>query len=252
MAFGCGGAPTAFELGEVPSAEELYDEGVEILDNGGKLLWVFDRTDYQGAIDKFQDIIDNYPYSDFAVLAELKIADTYFAQEFWEEALTYYRDFADLHPDHPKVAYTMYRSALCYYQQSRNPGRDQTFTRQAVSQLEDVLRRFPYSHDAGEAEALWRELRTRLGRHALRIGDFYLERSEYQSAADRYRKVLNEFPGLGLDPEALYKLGLCYDQMHREEEASRIFQVILDNYGDTEVAEAAAELLPAEQVPAAN
>jgi outer membrane protein assembly factor BamD len=251
-AFACGGAPTAFELGEVPSAEELYQEGLEILEDGGTVLWLFDRTDYQAAVDKFQDIIDNYPYSDFAVLAELKIADTYYAQELWEEALSYYRDFADLHPDHPKVSYTMYRSALCYFQQSRNPGRDQTFTRHAVTQLEDVMRRFPYAAEADDAEALWRELRTRLGRHALRIGDFYLDRAEFQSAADRYRKVLNEFPGLGLDPEALYKLGLCYDQMHREEEASRIFQVILDNYGDTELAEAAAELLPAEQVPAAN
>jgi outer membrane protein assembly factor BamD len=251
-ALGCGGAPTAFELGEVPSAEELYQEGLDLLEDGGEILWLFDTTDYQGAVDKFQDIIDNYPYSDYAVLAELEIADTFYRQEQWEEALSYYRDFADLHPDHPKVAYTLYRSALCYYRQSKDPGRDQTFTRQAVTQLEEVLRRYPYSEEAREAEELWRSLRTRLGSHVMHIGDFYLQREEFQSAAERYRKVLNEYPGLGLDPEALYKLGLCYDQMHREDEASRIFQVILDNYGDTELAEAAAELLPAEQVPAAN
>jgi outer membrane protein assembly factor BamD len=251
-AFGCGGGPTAFELGEVPSAEELYQEGLDILADGGKILWVFDTTDYQAAVDKFQDIIDNYPYSDFAVLAELKIADTYYSQEQWEEALSYYRDFADLHPDHPQVPYTLYRAALCYYQQSRNPGRDQTFTRQAVAQLDTVMSRFPHAPEAREAEMLWRELRARLGTHTMKIGDFYLDRSEYQSAAERYRSVLNEYPGLGLDPEALYKLGLCYEQMNLEDEASRIFQVILDNYSDTKVAEAAAELLPSDQVPAAN
>ena len=98
---------------------------------------------------------------------------------------------------------------------------------------------------------LWRELRTRLGNHVMQIGDFYLDREEYQSAANRFRTVLDQYPGLGLDPEALYKLGVCYERMNLNDEATQIFQVILDNYRDTEVAESAAEL-PAEQVPAAN
>ena len=249
---GCLGGPTAYELGEVPSAEDLYEEGRAILDDGKHFLWIIDRTDYAGAIGKFQDIIDNYPYSDYAVLAELAIADTYFQEEKWEDALSYYRDFSELHPDHPRVPYTLLRTALSYYKQSRNEGRDQTFTRLAVENLSEVQHRFPNSSEAAEAETLWLELRKRLGSHVLLIGDFYLDREEFQSAAERYRSVLNEYPGLGLDPEALYKLGVCYESMQREEEASRIFQVILDNYGDTEIAEAAAEYLPEQQVPAAN
>ena len=249
---GCLGGPSAYELGEVPSAEDLYQEGREILDEGSHILWLFDTTDYQGAINKFQDIIDNYPYSDYAVLAELAIADTYFQEEKWEDALSYYRDFSELHPDHPRVPYTLLQTALCYYKQSRDEGRDQTFTRLAVGNLDEVQSRFPSSSEAAEAETLWLQLRKRLGSHALLIGDFYLDRDEFQSAAERYRSVLNEYPGLGLDPEALYKLGVCYESMQREEEASRIFQVILDNYGDTEIAEAAAEFLPEQQVPAAN
>ena len=37
------------------------------------LPWV----NYDDAIEKFQAIIDNYPYSEYAVLAELAIADAY-------------------------------------------------------------------------------------------------------------------------------------------------------------------------------
>jgi outer membrane protein assembly factor BamD len=251
-AAGCGGGPTPAELGEVPSAEQLYQEAKQILAEGSEILWVWDTTDYQDAIDKFQDIIDNYPYSDLAVVANLEIADTYFARERYEEALSYYRDFSELHPTHARVPYALYRSALSYYHQSRDPGRDQTFTKQAVAQLEDLMKRFPDSPESREGEALWRELRTRLGTHVMQIGDFYLDRDEYQSAANRYRQVLNQYPGLGLDPEALYKLGVCYERMNLTDEASKIFQVILDNYGDTEVAESAAELLPEQPVPSAN
>jgi len=251
-AAGCAGSPDPTELGEVPSAEQLYQEAQAILADGTNLLWVFDTTKYQDAIDRLQDIIDNYPYSDYAVLASLEIADTYFDRESWEEALSYYRDFSELHPDHPRVPYALYRAALCFYHQSKEPGRDQSATKQAVAQFDELMRRYPDAPESREAEALWRELRTRLGSHVMQIGDFYLDRDEFQSAADRYRVVLNQYPGLGLDPEALYKLGVCYERMNLIDEASRIFQVILDNYGDTEVAEAAAELLPPEQVPAAN
>ena len=91
---------------------------------------------------------------------------------------------------------------------------------------------------------MWRELRTRLGEHVIGIADFYLDRSEYQSAADRYRSVLNEYPGLGLDAEALYKLGICYSNMSLEDEAQRVFQVILENYEGSEIADAAQEWVP--------
>ena len=248
----CASSPDPMEMGEIPAAEELYADGLEKLSSGRRWFWLFDSTDYQGAINTFQDIIDNYPYSDYAVLAELSIADAYFEQELWEEAVSYYRDFAELHPDHPKVAYTLYRAAESYYHQSRRPGRDQTATLQAIDQLEIVLRRFPHSGEAQQAETMWRELRTRLGDHVMRIGNFYMKRSEFQSAADRYRSVLNEYPGLGLDAEALYKLGVCYERMHLNDEAARIFQVILENYSDTDLAQSAADFLPTEPVASAN
>jgi outer membrane protein assembly factor BamD len=243
----CATQPPEPELGELPEADVLSQEGVALLENRKTVLWLFDVTPYQDAIDKFQEVVDNYPYSEYAVQAELKIADSYFEQERWDEALSYYRDFAELHPEHPKVPYTIYRTALCHERKSRSPDRDQTATREAVAALDQLMARHPTAPEAREAEALWRELRTKLGQHVLGIGDFYWKRDEYQSAAGRYRQVLDEYPGLGLDAEALYKLGLCYTHMNREDEARRIFEVILQNYEDSEIARAAQD-----QIPAAN
>jgi len=243
---GCATAPPdTLEFGDVPSARELYQQGSSLLDHKHSFLGLVDLTNYQAAIDKFQDIIDNYPYSDDAVAAELRIADAFFDQEMYEEALSYYRDFAELHPNHEKVPYTLYRSALCHYKRASSPNRDQTETRAALAKLDEVMNRFPYSPEAQEAEVLWKELRTRLGSHVMGIGDFYLSHDEYQSAANRYREVLNDFPGLGLDADALYKLGICYTHMNREAEATRIFEVILENYQGSEVADAAQGLIPA-------
>jgi len=243
LALGCSSnQPPAFA--EVPAADVLYRQGLEIMESG-KILGFIPNTDYDRAIETFQAIVDNYPYSDYAVLAELKIADAYFEQEKWDEALSYYRDFGELHPTHERVPYSVYRSALCRKNQALRSDRDQTNTYRALEHLDQLLTRFPYSPEAQEAEPLWRELRTRLARHEMGVGDFYLGNQEFQSAADRYRNVLNDYPGLGLDGQALYKLGTCYSKMNLDDEANRIFEVILNNYDGTEFADAAREHVPA-------
>ena len=239
---GCASTGTD-EIVEVASADRLYEEGVAELEDQSSLLGV-NFKNYQGAIDKFQDIIDNYPYSEQAVMAQLAIADAYFKSEKYDEAVSYYKDFVELHPEHRQVPYAMFQSGMSYYKQSRDAQRDQTATREALAQFDRLLARFPHSQQAAEADKIWRELRTRLGEHTMGVADYYFNIDEYPSAAERYRELLNDYPGLGLDAEALYKLGVCYTRMNRGDEAQKIFQVILENYKGTDVAEAAKDLVP--------
>ncbi len=233
----CSSPPPTFE--DVPPAEELYEEALDILKGRS---WLFFRTtNYVRAIEKLQSIIDNYPYSDVAVLAELKIADAYFDDRRYDEALSYYRDFADLHPQHERVPYTIFRSALCRERQMHAANRDQTATRDALLHLDRPLAKYPHSPEAREAEIMWRDLRTHLAENVAEIAEFYLKREEYESAAERYRSLLNEYPGLGLDAQALYNLGICYLEMRRIEESERIFQSIVQNYRDSKYASEAAK-----------
>jgi outer membrane protein assembly factor BamD len=235
---GCKNAPPTFE--EPDPADVLYERGVEQL-GGRQILGILPWVNHGKAIETFQSIVDNYPYSEYAVLAELKIADAYFEDKKFDEALSYYRDFSDLHPQHPEVAYTVWRSALCHERRKRPPNRDQTATREAVIYLDRLLLGYPYSDYAAEAEELWRELRRELAQYVVNIGDFYRKRDEYESAAERYRMLLNEYPGLGFDAATLYKLGSCYWEMNRKLEAERVFQSIVQNYEGDEYAAKAEE-----------
>ena len=235
---GCAKPPPTFE--DVPPAEDLYAEGQEIL-QGGTWLGILPRVQYTEAVETFQSIIDNYPYSEYAVLAELAIADSYFEEHKYEEALSYYRDFTDLHPQNEKVPYAIYHAALCHARRVESPNRDQTATRQALDFLDQLLATYPYSEYADQGEELWRELRLQLARQVANIGDFYMDRGEWESAAERYRSLLNEFPGLGLDADALYKLGVCYAEMNRLDEAQSIFQAVVQNYQDSDAASDAAD-----------
>ncbi len=240
-AVGCAAPAPNFE--EVPPAEELFEQGTQTLE--GRRILGIRVVDHDAAIETFQTIIDHYPYSDYAVLAELKIADSYFDGGKYEEALSYYRDFSDLHPQHEQVPYTIFRSALCHERRIYPPNRDQTQTRDALVYLDRLLARYPHSDYAREAEVLWRELRLRLAQQIMGIADFYRGRDEFESAAERYRLLLNEYPGLGLDAQALFKLGVCYREMNRAEEAERIFQAIVQNYNESDVAADAERMIGA-------
>lgn len=223
---------------DVKPADELYAEALERLE-GRKILGLFRYIDYDAAIETFQSIIDNYPFSEFEEKAQLKIADAYFDDERYEEALAYYQEFADQHSTDPRAPGALLRAAQCHYEQVDSIDRDQAAARNATKALETLIEQHPYAEETRKGEEMLVELRTRLAHNMLQIADFYLKREHWQSAASRYRRVLDEYPGLGLDARALYRLGLCFENMKREDEALRLFHVVVENYADTPSARSA-------------
>ena len=101
--------------------------------------------------------------------------------------------------------------------------------------------RYPYDPETRKGEIILQQLRTQLADNMMEIGDFYLRRTQYQSAAMRYRTVLDDYPGLGMDAESLFKLGICYENMKRTDEALRLYHVVLENFSSSKMAEQAAE-----------
>ncbi len=188
----------------------------------------FHDVNYPRAIEHFQEVIDNYPYSDYATLAELKIADVYFQQGSYEEAASYYQDFVELHPTNPQVPYSIYRNGLCSFQQIGDVGRDQTPTRDALAQFRVLLDRYPGSKYAQEARARLREATDRLASHDIEVGDFYYRRGDYHAAARRYRQALDAYPKHSTRLRTLVRLGRSQMDMGRYAEAEQIYQLALD------------------------
>ncbi len=235
LALGCSPKQPDFDL-EIPPADELYERGMEAL-KPRRLLGIFPHTNHQKAIDAFQEIVDNYPYSEYSVKAELEIANTYYNQEKWEEALSYYRDFGDLHPENENVPYAMFRTGMCYANQVDVPDRDQRVTRLAVEAYGDLIDSFPDDPYAQQAREQSRELNIRLAENAFIIANFYFEKEEYQAAARRFQIMLEEYPGLGFDPLVLQRLGISYAELNRDDDAARVFEQLRTEYGYSESGE---------------
>lgn len=214
----CGCATAPQEEEELPSAESYYQHGVDAL-KGKTSFLLFHDVDYAKAIEYFQEVIDNYPYSDFAVLAELQIGDIHFERGEYEEASSYYHDFVELHPSHPKVAYALYRNGLCSYNQMRDVQRDQGPTREAVAQFKALLERYPNSEMAADAQGRLIECQNRLADQDIVIGDYYFAQHAWYAAARRYRLALTDYPDHGDRVRTLAQLGFALTNLHQYLEA---------------------------------
>ena len=172
---------------------------------------------YQMALDKLKNLKNKFPYSKYAVDAQLRIADVYFMQELYPEAASNYETFRDLHPKHERVSYAMFRIAKSYFNDMpTNVARDQTPTQKALDAFNEFLRRFPDSPDAkegGEDVAKCREI---LANKELYIANFYMKHNFYESAKPRYQKIIDLYPETPAAAEAKPKIELANQRIEKE------------------------------------
>ncbi len=150
---------------------------------------------YQIALEKLRALKNKYPYSHYAVTAQLKIADVYFLQEAYAESAASYESFRDLHPRHEKAPCAAFRAAKAYFKDS--PGdvaQDLSPVHKALLAYESFLRRYPQESHAGEARQDIQDAKELLARKELAIGDFYFKREFLAAAKPRYLKVVAIYP----------------------------------------------------------
>ena len=172
-----------FQQERVRSPEELASQGVE----------QFDGKDYSDAIKTFTLLKERYPYSRYAILAELKLADAYFNDERYPEAISAYEDFARLHPKNEAIPYVLYQIGECHYRQMLTIDRDQAATQQAILAFERLLKSHPRSPYEENAMKKVRFCRQHLADHEVYVGRFYYKSKHYRAALARFQGVLNGY-----------------------------------------------------------
>lgn len=181
--------------------EGLYQEAEESLKDERFLI----------ALEKFREVKNRFPYSKRAVDAELRIADTYFAQESYLEAESAYEIFRELHPTHARIDYVQYQIGMSYFLMiPENTARDLSAAHRAIDAFELLKQRFPDSELSKKGEEKIREARSRLAEHENYVADFYFRRQHFLSASHRYAALLRDFRNSGFEEEALFRLGQCY------------------------------------------
>jgi len=160
---------------------------------------------YEEALTQLQIVKNKFPYSKYAPMAELKIADIHFKRESYSEAQSSYQLFKDFHPKHNKADYVTYRIALSIFNQlPPTIDRDITKANKVILYLDDLIINFPNSKFLAKAKAKKAEAQKMQAQKIMYIADYYYNQEIYSSALGRYQDLLKTHSHLGFDSRALY------------------------------------------------
>lgn len=197
--FGC----ALFEPKEEKTAHELAHEGME----------AFKGKDYRKTIELFEKLRDWYPFSRYAILAELKLGDAHYHLREYDEAISAYEEFENLHPKNEAVSYVVYQIGRCYLDRLQVIDRDQTVAWEAVRTFERLIRSYPESPFAKKAEEHIRICNKNLAEHEFYVGRFYYRTKHYKAALERFKGLLKSYPDLGVHYKALQYIALCQSKI---------------------------------------
>jgi len=200
--------------------EELYNEAVDSVDAG----------EYEAAADLFLEVERQHPYSVWATKAQLMSAFSYYSDGQYDDAILAVDRFIQLHPGNRDVAYAYYLKALSYYEQITDVGRDQRNTEQALLALNEVIRRFPDSGYARDSRLKLDLTRDHLAGKEMEVGRYYLNRSNYLAAINRFKTVIEYYQTTTHVPEALHRLSEAYTALGIEPEAQANAAVLGHNF----------------------
>lgn len=194
---------------ETEPAETLAVSGME----------AYDQKDYKEALDKFQQLKDWYPFSNYVVMAELRIGDSHYHLEEYDQAILAYREFMDLHPSNEAIPYVLYQIGRCYYDQIEATDRDQSATQQAMATFQRLKARFPKSSYADKATDHINKCLEKLTRSEFYIGFFYYKQGRYEAAMNRFKTLIKKYPDVGIHQEALLYIAKCEAYLAPDENA---------------------------------
>jgi outer membrane protein assembly factor BamD len=212
-------ADTKEDLSTVP-VEQLYNRGVDALT----------ARRYNAAVKQFDAVEQYYPYSSWAVSADLMQGYTQYLQNKYTDAIGTLDRFIQLHPAHRDIAYAYYLRALCYYEQIADISRDQKGTQEAMGALQEVVNRFPDSAYGRDARLKIDLARDHLAGKEMEIGRWYEHQHLYTAAIGRFQKVVDDFQTTNHVPEALHRLTEIYLILGMTDQARTTAAVLGHNY----------------------
>ncbi|TNF93648.1 MAG: outer membrane protein assembly factor BamD [Gammaproteobacteria bacterium] len=227
---GCSGAKD--DETEGWSANKLYSEARAAMAEEG----------YETAVGYYEKLEARYPFGQFAQQALLESAYAYYKDDEPELAIATADRFIKLYPRHPNVDYAYYIKGLTNF--NRNFGffqkyvptdrtqRDQAAALQSFNDFSELLKRFPNSKYAEDAEQRMVYLRNSVAEYDVHVARYYIKRGAYLAAANRGRNVVENYPKTTAVPGALAVMLVSYTLLEMDQLAADAQRVLELNFPD--------------------
>lgn len=204
--------------------DQIYSEADALL-NKGK---------FYDAASKFEQVDKDHPYSPHARRAIVMAAYTHYRSGSYDEAISGAKRYITLHPGTKESALAHHIVASSYYEQIKDPKRDQSRTKRALDSLKTLVRQFPDSKYAAKARNRIQITNDVLAAAEMNVGRYYMKRNNQLAAINRFRKVVTDYQTTAHVEEALMRLTEAYMALGIKGEAQTAAAVLGHNFPDSQ------------------
>mgnify|MGYP001439111423 CR=1 FL=1 len=202
----------------------LYEEGYEEL-LGGDILY---------AAKRFKEAELIFPQSEWAPMASLMAAYSYYSESYYFEAMEQIEDYLRKYPNHRNRDYGQFISAMCYYENIVDEKRDLGPLIKAKKKFELILKEYPTTDFALDAQFKLELIEDRLAGKEMFIARHYLKSKKWIPAINRFKKITEEYDQTIYVEEALHRLVEINYKIGLVDEAKKYAKVLGYNYDTSE------------------
>ncbi len=191
---------------------------------------------FERAREAFNRILQEFPESNLRSEALMSLADSFYNAEQYQEAKFQFEKFVQLYPVNPQTARAYYFLAMSDFERLNSIDRDQTLTREALTNFRKLAAQFPGAPQVQEALPKIHICEENIAQNQYYISDFYFGRKLYHSAIPRLEGLLDEFPETSVSDAALFLLAESYLKEENYEKATEAYQRLLTDYPESRFA----------------
>lgn len=184
----------------------LYDRAIDDIEH----------SRYEVARITLNTLINTYDQSEFMAKAKLAVADSWFREggtQGYAQAEAEYKDFILFYPTMAEAAESQEKICMIHYKQMEKADRDSNQALRAEDECRQLIVQFPNSQFVPEAQQLLRNIQEGLAEGEFLVGDFYYKRGANPSAANRFSRLVDQYPLYSKADQALFELGDSYNRM---------------------------------------
>ena len=231
--FGCASDKTGIKENQPFNPEDSFKKANDLIE----------KKNYEEARKILEEVRTRDSSREYAVLAKLRIADTYFENESYEEAAGEYEAFLAVDSYNKYASYAQYKLALSLFKQIKTIDTSYSTVQRALSEFEKLRRNYPRNPYMDITESRIKACRQMLAEHEFYVGDFYYKKGAYTAAARRFNALLKDYPGSTREPEALYYLGLSYMNSGQHGLALSTLKTLIEKFPSLEISSKAQKQL---------
>ena len=233
LIFGCSSKKDMVKKTPALEAESVFEQANEKIDKG-----YYDEARNLLETIKVQDTSGKY-----ATLAQVRIADSYYKEELFEEAIVEYEHFLRVHPYNKYASYAQYKLAMSYFSRIKTVDVSYSLAQKSLDEFEKLLRVYPRNPYVNMVENRIRMCKGVLAEYEFYVGHFYYKKGSYEAAAGRFNILIRKYPHSKKESEALYYLGLSYREIGDIEKSLNALTTLVEKYPTIKLAKDAKKLI---------